>query len=79
MEITEKYTKPNRYDLGRYGEVCRNGNEYFIQVSKDPESACWLTLGEFYQRINPGSNLTNDFIQECLTLYEKKNEEPRVI
>ena len=72
MDITEKYTNPTRYDLGRYGEVAKHGDDYFIQVSKNPETAHWLAMGDFLNAVLAGSDLNDDFIAECLELYEKK-------
>ena len=47
INITERFSKPTRYDLAPYGAMCKYEKEYFIQVSKDPETSNWLTMGEF--------------------------------
>lgn len=75
MNITEKYSNPTRYDLGKYGEIARHGELYFIQVSKDPETANWLTIGEFLSKTLGQEDLNEVFIKECLEIYEKKNLE----
>jgi len=76
MLITEKYSNPTRYDLGKYGEIARHGSDYFIQVSKDPDTACWLTIGEFLSKTLGQEDLNETFIKECLDIYEKKNINP---
>lgn len=75
MLILERYVNPSKHVLEPYGTVCRNGNEYFIQVSKDKESANWITLGELLW-VHFGSSLSDDLIQQCLKSYENKNINP---
>lgn len=73
MEIIQRYTNPTKYDVAPYGTICKNNDSLFIQVSKNTESSNWLPLGEFLLKVFQKSILTNDFIKECLELYEKEN------
>ena len=74
MIVIERYTIPTRYDLAPFGTIYRNGEDYFIQLSKDPESSYWITLGVFLEKVLGGSSMTDEFLQECLKLYENKVE-----
>lgn len=76
MLILERYVNPSKHVLEPYGTICRNGNEYFIQVSKDKESANWITLGELLCVHFGGSNLSDDLIQQCLQSYNNKIVNP---
>jgi len=72
MIILQRYTDPTRYDMAEYGQLCKHGDKYFIQVSKNPDLAHWLTLGAFLEVCYESSILSDDFISECLSRYESK-------
>ena len=72
MEILQRYTNPSKYDLAKYGQLCIHGDKYFIQVSQNPDIACWLEIGVFLEKVFQNSILSNDFISECLSKYESK-------
>jgi len=55
LEIPVRYNTPTRYDFAPYGalakviyEDCRE--ELYIQVSSEPESSSWMTVGELLAR-----------------------------
>ena len=73
MEIKKIYCNPTKYNLGKYGEVCQNNDTIFIQVSKDPETSNWLTLGELMTVVYQDSVSSDDFILKHLEMYESKN------
>ena len=70
MNITDRYSKPTRYDKADYGSICKYEKDYFIQVSKDPEISNWLTMGDFLLKAFQDSILNKDFISECLSNYK---------
>jgi hypothetical protein len=72
MEIIERYTNPSKHVLEPYGTIVKNDNEYFIQVSKEEDTANWITLGELFLEYHK-SNLSDDFISKCLETYQGKN------
>jgi hypothetical protein len=72
MKVIERYTNPSKHVLESFGTVVKNGDSYFIQVSKDPECSEWLTLGELLEVIHPGSDLSDKLIEEYLEIYENK-------
>ena len=73
MEIIQRYSNPTKYDLAPYGTICKNNDNIFIQISKDPEASNWLYIGDFFQIIYQKSILSDDFIKKCLDIYEKLN------
>jgi len=79
MLILDRYANPSKHVLEPYGTICKNGNEYFIQVSMDvSNSANWITLGDFFSKCFVGSDLNEDFIKECLDIYQMKNVNPEL-
>jgi hypothetical protein len=72
MDILQRYTNPSKYDIAKYGQLCKHGDQYFIQVSKNPDIANWLEIGDFLTVVFQESILSNDFISECLSKYESK-------
>lgn len=72
MELIERYSNPTKYDLAKYGQICKHGDKYFIQVSKNPDIANWLTLGDFCQICFQKSILSDDFLNKCLSMYEDR-------
>jgi hypothetical protein len=72
MNILERFVNPSKHVLEPYGTVCKNGDQYFIQVCKEEGVANWITLGEMLEIIHQDSVLREDFIKDSLELYEKK-------
>lgn len=72
MDILKRFTNPSKHVLEPYGTVCQNEDQYFIQVSKDPEIANWITLGELLEIVHRESILRDDFLLQCLNAYESK-------
>lgn len=72
MHITERFSKPTRYDKAPYGSVCKYEKEYFIQVSQDPEISNWLTMGDFLLNVFRNSILNEEFILDCLDDYKEE-------
>jgi hypothetical protein len=70
MNIIERYSNPTRYDIAAYGQLCIHGDKYFIQVSKNPDIANWLELGVFLELCYRKSILNDDFLAQCLSMYE---------
>ena len=73
MNVLERFVNPSKHVLEPYGSIAKNGEQYFIQVSKEEGVANWITLGELLVSRFGGSNLTDDFIKECLQSYNSKN------
>lgn len=72
MHILERFVNPSKHVLEPYGTVCKNGNQYFIQVCKEEGTANWITLGELLAVIHQDSVLNEDFIKDRLRIYESK-------
>lgn len=70
MDILQRYTNPTKYDIAKYGQLCKHGDKYFIQVSKNPDIANWLEIGEFLSVVYRKSILNDDFLAKCLSMYE---------
>lgn len=70
MEPLQRYTNPTKYDIAKYGQVCVHGDKYFIQVSKNPDIANWLEFGDFLFLVYRKSILSDDFLSQCLSMYE---------
>jgi hypothetical protein len=70
LNILKRFTNPSKHVLEPYGTVVQNEKQIFVQVSKDPEYADWITLGELYESVLP---LTDEFFNECLSKYTDRN------
>lgn len=73
MDILQRYTNPTKYDIAKYGQLCKHGDKYFIQVSKNPDIANWLEIGEFLSVVYRKSILNDDFLTKCLSMYESES------
>ena len=75
-EIIERYNNPTKHVEAPYATIHRNGDDYFIQVSKDSANPNWLEMGKFLLACFQNSIKSEDFIKNCLTTYEILNEKP---
>lgn len=73
-----KFTPPSHYDLWPQGTLWQDGDELYIQVTNNPESAKWITIGKFLQ--GALDHLINDdkFIHDCLKLYNHVSDRPEI-
>ena len=76
MNIIERFTNPSKHVLEPYGTICRHGTQYFIQVSRDPETANWITFGELLEVCYQEFIKDEDYIKNRLMVYEMKNVQP---
>jgi len=70
VNIIERYTNPSKHVQAPYSTICKNGEEFFIQVSKDAENPNWLTMGDFLVKCFQTSIQKEDFIKNCLETYD---------
>lgn len=81
MSIENKYSRPTRLDVDRYGQIrkviCDDGSiEYYIQCSQDEENPLWLRLGSFFE-IAFSNYMTDDkFIESALRMYVYNENKP---
>ena len=76
MEIIERYTNPSKHVQAPYGTLCRNGEKFFIQVSKDTDTPKWVSMGNMLAFCYKDRFILDDFICDLLDAYELKNVQP---
>lgn len=71
MRIIERFTNPSKHVQEPYGTLWKNGDSYFIQLSKDPETANWLSIGDFLAIVYKDYIENDEFIEVSLRVYDK--------
>lgn len=75
MIIESRYTVPTKFEPGAHGTIVKvlkeSGDiEHYIQVGTDDTN--WVTMGDFFVAVF-GKQIDNDeFMANCLKVYDKK-------
>ena len=72
MNIIERFTNPSKHVQEPWGTIHKNGDQYFIQVSKDSENPNWITFGDLMKTVYLDSIRDDDFVLNALRVYAEK-------
>ena len=76
MDIIERYTNPSKHVQAPYSGIVKNGENYFIQVSKIEETPKWVSLGKLLSFCYQDQFTNDNFIKDVLSIYENKIAQP---
>lgn len=76
MEIIERYTNPSKHVQAQFGTVCKNGENYFVQVSRLEESPKWINMGKLLTFCLKDQFNSENYIFDIITIYENKIAKP---
>ena len=79
-EILVKYSAPTKLCTFPYGQIWKHlldNDQYalYIQISTDLEAPQWVKMGEFLEKVYGDLVLDHAFIDNCLKLLKKGNNE----
>ncbi len=74
----ERYRTPSRYDLEPHGSLwwvkIDDSYDIWVQTSKEQQSPLWLRIGPFLEKALTCMLDNQEFIDECLYLYENQEK-----
>jgi hypothetical protein len=71
-----KYTPPSQYDIWPLGSFWEDGDDLYVQVSDNPETAKWIRMGEFLEASFDHLIHDDTFMLECMNLYKHTGDKP---
>lgn len=77
MSIVDKYAAPNRLVSAPLATICRvfldsGDSRLYIQLSPDENMPLWTPLGQFFEDTFEHFVDQEEFIQDCLKIYNYK-------
>jgi len=81
MEFLTRFSPPGKYDKAPFKTIYRMSKDdthwgYYLQTSTNAEEPEWIPMGYFFERAFESFLTHQEFIEECMRLYDLNARKP---